>query len=473
MLQRTLSNTLATSSKVILALTLQGILAINAHAQYNVTEIITDYNGYWKSGASAINNVKPDNSHNLLSFSFNGNRYSTGVNDNLLTQRQQSFIAGDYRALPLKNASATVGSNTKIGLGAMYDGVAEGASATPPSNNIGYYLTDGIKGLDLGTCVANLPAGTLYFPVSKILNPAIGDNVPDMLITQVADPSGSLDRYEFTDIAGNRIGNYVDINLSNIPSVGNWTADFYEASRNPMTLSGGFTKTDRAMRLWATDLSTFGITNNNAQNIAYFKITLSGNSDVAFVAYNNNAINIFTSLLPAALSNFSAANAGNGVQLNWTSSSEINSAAYIVERSTDGSVFTPVITLAALNNLMGGRYSTTDNAAPAGKIYYRLQMVDIDGRTTYSKVITVQSTASNNGLRSFPNPAKDYITVMHPFAGSHDQLTIVNLQGIALLQQPVTPGSFQTRLPLTLPAGLYTIVWSDSKQTSSNRFVVQ
>ncbi|HTL08714.1 MAG TPA: T9SS type A sorting domain-containing protein [Chitinophagaceae bacterium] len=459
-------------SKAVLAFVLSCLL-LSAKAQYNVTEIITDYNGYWKSGASAVSNVKPDNSHNLVSFSFNGTRYSTGVNDNLLTQRQQSFVAGDFRALPLKNASATVGGNTKIGLGAMYDGVEEGASATPPSNNIAYYLTDGVKGLDLGTCVANLPAGTLYFPVSKILKPSIGDNIPDMVITQVADPSGSLDRYEFTDILGNRVGNYVDINLSNIPPVGNWTADFYEASRNPMTLAGGFTKTDRAMRLWATDLATFGINSSNAQNVAYFKITLSGNSDVAFVAYNNNAINIFTSLLPATLSNLSARNTSNGVTVDWTSSNEINSASYIVERSTDGSVFTPVSKVLALNNPMGSRYTSADPAAPAGKLYYRLQMVDRDGRTTYSKVVTVIAGSSSTRLRSFPNPAKDQLTVLHPFAGSHDKLTIVNLQGITVLQQSVVPGSFQTRVSFTLPAGLYEVVLTDGQQSTSNRLVIQ
>src|ERR1700733_5384991 len=82
-------------------------------SQYNVTEVITDYGGYWKSAATAINNVKPDNSHNLVSFSYNGNRYSTGVNDALLTTNGQPFIACDYRALPVTNASS-VTSNTKI-----------------------------------------------------------------------------------------------------------------------------------------------------------------------------------------------------------------------------------------------------------------------------------------------------------------------------------------------------------------------
>ncbi len=110
------------------------LFVVNGSAQYNVTEIITDYNGYWKTSASSINAVKPDNSHNLLSFSYNGNRYSTGVNDLLLATKLQSFIPGDYRALPVHSINSTVNSNTKIGLGSMYDGIATGASNPAPAN---------------------------------------------------------------------------------------------------------------------------------------------------------------------------------------------------------------------------------------------------------------------------------------------------------------------------------------------------
>ena len=91
-----------------------------------------------------------------------------------------------------------------------------------------------------------------------------------------------------------------------------------------MTLAGGFTKTDRPIRLWASDLSAFGIDSANASRIAYYKITLSGNSDVAFVAYNaTTAINIISSLLPVKLTSFTGTNANNKqVQLNWQTATE-------------------------------------------------------------------------------------------------------------------------------------------------------
>lgn len=278
-----------TSAKTLVAFIML-VASAKAGAQ-SVSEVITDYNGYWKTSSAAVNPVKPDNSHNLLSFSFNGVRYSTGVNDASLTAHGDLFTPEVFRALPLQNFTGTVTSGTKIGLGAMADGVANGTAGTPPSRSIGKYLNDGINGLDLGTCVANMPAGTMYLSVSNLQAGLIGDGVPDILVTQVADPSSKYDRYEFTDINGNRVGNSLDIVLTNITPVGNWVADFYEGAGSNI-LTAGFTQTPRAIRLWAADLSAFGINASNIGRIAYFKIGLSGDSDQAFVAYNTTTITV-------------------------------------------------------------------------------------------------------------------------------------------------------------------------------------
>ncbi len=444
-------------------------------AQFSVTEVITDYNGYWKSSAAAINSVKPDNSHNLVAFSFNGNRYSTGVNDALLAARGQSFIAGDYRALPIQSIGSSVTGNTKIGLGYMYDGVANGPGIVPPMNNIPYYLTDGVKGLDLGTCVANLPAGTMMFPVSTVLSGSIGDGVPDILITQIADPSGSTDKYEFTDINGARVGNAVDIVLTNVAPVGNWTADFYEANRNPMTLAGGYTRTDRPVRLWASDLSAFGINAGNAGSIQYFKITLSGSSDVAFVSYNNSTINLISSLLPVTLNSFTGIATDKQVQLNWETTAEINSDAFIIERSTDGTAFVAIDKINAVNNNTGNKYGYTDKTANSGKNYYRLKMLDNDGHFEYSKTILVKTAVSitDNTISMYPNPARDYIIINHLHAGNNDQVQLVNLHGTIILRKQLAAGSFQTRIDVSsLPKGVYEMVWTNGKNLVANKLVI-
>ncbi len=285
---------------LIAVMMIQYILSGFSGSAQAVTEIITDYNGYWKSATTAMSSTRPDNDHNLLAFSYGGLRYSTGVNDALLTANGESFAAGDFRALEMTNFSGTLNGNTKIALGAMKDGVFNGRGATPPSRSIAQYLNDGTQGLNLGTGIANLPVGTLNFSIGAINDSLLGDNMPDMLITQIADPSGVADRYEFTDINGVRIGNYVDVNLNGIAAVGRWVADFYEAT-GATILTSGYTQTERYLRLWAADFSAFGINASNVAQVAYFRITLNGNSDIAFVAYNTKTITLNSTLsLPAA-----------------------------------------------------------------------------------------------------------------------------------------------------------------------------
>ncbi len=286
-----MNNLLPITHKIVLKATalMLAVVVKSATAQ-TVSEIITDYNGFYKSGVANISTVRPDNSHNLLAFTFSGTRYSTGVNDALLTANGENFTEAEFMAMPMHNLTGTANGNTKIGLGAMYDGVYNGKGAAP-SRSLSQYLVDGPNGLDLGTCVANLPAGTMFMSVTNLEASNIGDGVPDILVTQVADPSSKYDRYCFTDINGNMIGNHVDINLTNIGSVGRWVADFYEATGSTI-LASNFTQTERNMRLWAADFSAFGINSSNISSVAYFKIVLSGDSDIAFVAYNTKTMSI-------------------------------------------------------------------------------------------------------------------------------------------------------------------------------------
>jgi hypothetical protein len=437
-----------------------------------VSGIITDYNGFWKSSVSSLNSTKPNNNHNLLAFTYNNVQYSTGANDPVLTNHGESFVAGDFWSLPVGSLSGTVNSNTKVGVGEMYDAVHNGPSNPPPANDIASYLTDGIKGLNIGTCIANLPAGTMTFYVSNITPQNIGDGVPDILVTQVADPSNSSDTYSFTDASGSIIGHSKSIVFTNITPVGTWTADFYEASTNPMVLQGNFTNTDRPIRLWAADLSDFGISAANYQNIRLFKINLSGNSDVAFAAYNNKTFNVNTPLA-VTLSDFSAMNVNTGVQLQWATETEINSWQFILEKSLDNRFFMPVGSIpAAGNSTERKQYSFTDDQPFTGTCYYRLKITGQSRPETYSKVIQVQTGNPAGILRLSPNPCHETLRVMH-VASEHSRIIIYNANGHKILQKILAPGSEQTSLTVAkLLPGLYFIVWQTDTQKITRRLLI-
>ncbi len=451
--------------RVLITLLLLTALYFSVSAQ-TVTEVITDYSGYWKSAQSAINTVKPDNSHNMLAFTFNGTRYSTGVNDALLTTKGDHFVAGDYKALPVYQISGASSADTKIGLGALYDGVLNGASNPRPVNNMNKYLTDGVKGLDLGTCVANLPAGDIMFAVTDMQAPLVGDGVPDLLITQTADPSGTQDRYEFADVNGNRVGNTVNVNLSSLSALGNWTADFYDVNSTPMALASGFTQTDRPLRLWAADLSAFGINATNLGQVVYFRIRLSGSSDVAFVAYNNKSFSV-TSTLPAKLSLFKGKAAAQQVTLSWQTVSEQQLDRFVIESSYDGQQFFTLDSVKATGfSNTAKNYSYTQRNPANGRIWYRLKQTDRNGNYEYSTIITVNSVNEKyTAVQAYPNPVTSSLTVKHGPATGQEEYTIRNMHGMTMLLQKPATGSVQSSFNMQqLPTGSYLLVVSHGKE---------
>lgn len=384
----------------------------------------------------------------------------------------ESFVASDFWSLPLEGFTGNINGNTKCGFGEMYDGIHNGYPVAPPENDIGAYLTDGIKGLNIGTCVANLPAGTMNFLTMNIRPTAIGDGIPDIIVTQVADPSGSTDKYSFRDNNGNIIGIKKNVVFTSISPVANWTADFYEANSRPMILNVGYPNTDRPMRLWAADLSDFGITAENYSSIERFTIELSGQSDVAFAAYINLTFNI-TAALPVKLSDFSGKEINNNAVLNWKTETEINSAHFVVEKSRDNVNFAAIATIEASNtSSIAKYYSATDKNLSEGTQYYRLQMVDIDRKKEYSKPIQIKSSYKKMSLSLYPNPAVEKVTVNYP-ASKGQLLQIFSAGGKLVLQQLISENSTQSTIRIAgIAKGIYYMVWQDQNDRMSQSSVI-
>lgn len=381
-----------------------------------------------------------------------------------------NFVAGDFWAVPVNSISGTISSNTKVGLGALYDGVPNGPSNPPPTYDIDSYLTDGIKGLNIGTCIANLPSGSMTFLVGNIQPATIGDGIPDILVTQVADPSGgSFDRYRFTDDQGNQVGNHKDIVFTSINPIGNWIADFYEAKNNPLTLQPGFTRTERPIRLWAIDISAFGITSANNNSIKYFRIDLCGNSDVAFVAYNNKSVNV-QSILPVKFVSFAGVRTRHLTRLAWSTASENNSGLYVVEKSFDGINFNEVGSVAANSANHKGRYEFIDNNPLSGNTWYRIVRREALKPAVFSSTITVNES-DETVVSVFPNPARSILHISHPAFHQSVDLLVYKQPGILVRRQSVRSNTKSTVLLLSgLEAGIYYLQIAGGKTVS---FLVQ
>src|SRR5690554_7216272 len=245
-----------------------------AVAQFPVTRIYTDYNYtigqydppkigvLWDSQINTSTNQRPRNQHHLLGFVWNGATYSTGIDDAKLTTNGITFTATTFQALPVVDFIPSGGGNIYVQLGERWDGAANAITGAYNTNvlptpftlpvGVGQILTHGLQGLDLGSAFTNIPATSpLTFNFGAITDPSqIDDNIPDIIVTQMAQPSGNLDEIWFEDGSGNQVGNKLQINFNLISHVGNWYADFYLPNNGYVT-DPNWVNSDRQMRLWA------------------------------------------------------------------------------------------------------------------------------------------------------------------------------------------------------------------------------
>lgn len=128
----------------------------------------------------------------------------------------------------------------------------------------------------------------------------------------------------------------------------------------------------------------------------------------------NGPIEVIPSVVvPVKLATFNASKAGTASLLKWTTSQESNSSVIIIERSADGNNYAKIGEVPAAGYSASARnYSFTDASPLNGENYYRLKMVDKDGKFEYSVVRTVNfSAASDTYVSVYPNPFTEKVMV--------------------------------------------------------------
>jgi hypothetical protein len=109
--------------------------------------------------------------------------------------------------------------------------------------------------------------------------------------------------------------------------------------------------------------------------------------------------------LPQVLSLFNVTKEEQSALLQWTTLQEENTDQFIIERSSDGTNYTVIGTVAASgSSSTTKKYQFTDEVLPDGIIYYRLKMTDKDGKFVYSPVRRINNNDKDFTIRLHPNP---------------------------------------------------------------------
>ncbi len=161
--------------------------------------------------------------------------------------------------------------------------------------------------------------------------------------------------------------------------------------------------------------------------------------------------------LPIVLLSFTAKPNGDDVDLNWTTSVEINNDFFTVERSQDGENFSFVSTVeGAGNSMILKKYYTKDVQAYSGISYYRLKQTDYSGHYQYSNTIAVKFLSEIlKSVIVYPNPVANELHIELPGNTESANFEILSATGALVYKGSVNE---RTTVPTTsFPSGVYVI----------------
>lgn len=312
------------------------------------------------------------------------------------------------------------------------------ASATPMYTDVNHlYPTDGY----VNNIRSNYPYGEVNAPIYESMNHSklgTGDNFGYTGI--VFEP---IDKYK-GDLA--RTSMYMATRYENEIIANNWSAN---SSADSLFLSPA-DEPDPAKRklqiydAWYlktifkwSDNDPVSLKEVDRNNAVYYQSGQHNRNP--FIDHPEYAAMIWqcTGLLPVTIIDFTATRQTSSILLQWYATYETSFKEYEVQSSTDGVHFikSGIVTARNLSN-----YSFVDGQLPdANMIFYRLKMIDQDGKYAYSKIVSVRLNNNFSNAVVFPNPVKNELKIqLKKLLPVSSTLRIIDMTGRVIKTQIIS-----------------------------------
>lgn len=346
-------------------------------------------------------------------------------------QFTQQNTPGDNQLNTNSDASPSTGKTSVITLtAAETDLTIDAGLRSARTATVGDYVWSDLDGD--GVQGANEPGiGGIVVTMYDVANNPIG--------TAITDPTG---KYLFTNVTP---GNGYYIIFSNTPN--NPAGSVIQPSFTTQGLDAG-TNTSHANAAGRT----------HAFNVAYGDNIR--NIDAGIKDYPGRAI------LPIQSLELSATLHGTTATIAWITDNELNTAKFIVERSTDNTNFTAAGERAGAGTYAGKSYYTLDDNIASfsnvNVIYYRIKALDANGRFTYSKVVAVR-ISNIVEVRTWPSPFTSQVFVAM-FSSSAQQLQV---------QLTDFSGKMVKRAQFNVPKGNNQLVLTDLANLAAATYIIK
>jgi hypothetical protein len=164
--------------------------------------------------------------------------------------------------------------------------------------------------------------------------------------------------------------------------------------------------------------------------------------------------------LPLQLLEFKGEQEGDKNILLWTTANEEQTASFIIQRSADALQYKDIGTVAAAGDYSGTLQYRYEDGQPLDKNnYYRLKMLDEDGKFTYSSVILLKRYGTTGTMSVFPNPTTQSVQITMSRVITNGPVTaqLVDMSGKVLQQkQMINNSAIRFDLDAYVP-GIYLI----------------
>lgn len=341
------------------------------------------------------------------------------------------------------------------------------------ANGAAQWTTNGVafSNAETGQIIVNLMSDGAG-GVMAVWNETIGDN--DRLVMQIINANGSL-KLAATGkliISGNDVLTFaISPDATNSAMLLTWIDDRDVIAQRVNASDASFMWGNKGTLVChsADYLREPSITNNGGAG-AIISWTDPRNYPVSASDIYANRV-LANGTLPVILVSFDAQLFNANVLLQWNTSSEQNTSYFEIERSADGTYFSAIGNLtAAGNSFTAINYSFTDKSPVSGTNFYRLKMVDINGKFSYSKTIPVK-IENVTSFKIYPNPAKNTLYIQTGETNEKAIIQITDLAGKKVKEQMV---SLNKNTPIdisNLATGIYKIIIKTATNTLEQKFV--
>lgn len=168
--------------------------------------------------------------------------------------------------------------------------------------------------------------------------------------------------------------------------------------------------------------------------------------------------------LPLELISFKINIINSHPELLWTTASEIGVEKFIIERQSKDGRFTAIAEIVAKGE-PSNYYQYIDTEVSFGEFYYRINILDYDGRHEYSPIEYIEVNSKNFVFNIYPNPSSNNSTLKLDWYSKNDiqnsaKMKLMNSAGRVLSEYKIQKGA--NNIPLTLlPNGIYYLTIED------------